>query len=77
MTLGFVAAIGVPVVDQVVRLPGFAQSPLIFIGLSVALLAIGCGMAAIRLPTTRNLGVVGLVLGVVALVIIPLLLARL
>jgi hypothetical protein len=71
LTLGFGAAVGVPLFDAVTKVPGFVQGPILMTGIVTAMLAVGAGIHATLKPVERIRGIIGISLGVVAFVLLP------
>lgn len=71
LALGIFAAVGVPVIDFITKVPGYLQSPILITGEVASVLAVGAGVGAVFLRTERTRGIIGACLGLVAFVLLP------
>jgi len=70
-TLGICAAGGVPVFDAITKVPGFVQGPIMLTGVVTGVLAVGSGIGAVFVPQERTRGIIGIILGAAAIIMLP------
>lgn len=73
LSFGLCAALVVPIFDAVARVPGYLQSPILLTEAAAGLLAIGSGIVAAFARIERARGIVGVCLGLIGLIVMPML----
>ena len=73
LTLGVCAAVGIPIFGFLTRVPGYLQSPILITGGVTGVLAIGSGVGAIFVRAERTRGIIGMCLGFMGLMLMPML----